>query len=268
MTLREQTEAIRERGEKALVPFLTAGFPDEETFLRLLTSAAQAGCDVIEIGIPFSDPIADGPVIQESSQQALANGMSLSKALKLAARASATNSAALVIMSYFNPILQMGIARFAARARGAGVAGVIVPDVPFEESPEIRRALNENGVAFVDFIAPTSGSQRIARIARAADGFLYLVSLTGVTGVRAALSRGLGDFVARVRAETGLPLYVGFGVSNRAQAGQVTRHADGVIIGSALIKIIQAARTNTDAVEQVGAFLAEIKQAIEDSDGS
>ena len=231
MMLRDQAQAMKARGEKGLVPFLTAGFPDEETFLDLLGAASDAGCPVIEIGIPFSDPIADGPIIQESSKVALENGMSLRRALALAKKASQTSSATLVVMSYFNPILRMGIEAFARAAADAGIGGVIVPDVPLEESTELRRELARCGAAFIDLIAPTSGTRRIQRITAAADGFVYLVSVAGVTGMRSSLSSDLGGFVSRVRAHTDLPLYVGFGVSTPEQAREASRHADGVIVG-------------------------------------
>ncbi|MCK4546835.1 MAG: tryptophan synthase subunit alpha [Candidatus Eisenbacteria sp.] len=265
MMLRDLTRSLKTRGEKGLAPFLTAGFPDDETFLRLLGAASSAGCRMIEIGIPFSDPIADGPVIQESSKRALEAGMTLRKALALAEKASKTVPAALVFMSYFNPILRMGLEEFSGCARRCGVSGVIVPDVPVEEAGEIRRALSENGIPLIDLVAPTSSGSRIERIASAADGFLYLVSVTGVTGVRSALSGDLGGFVERVRERTELPLYVGFGVSTPEEARETARHADGVIVGSALIRIIQGARTNDEAVEKVGAFLKNMKQAMNES---
>jgi tryptophan synthase alpha chain len=260
--LRELTRSMREAGEKALVAFLTAGYPDEETFLRLLDAASRAGCQIIEIGIPFSDPIADGPVIQESSKRALDGGMTLRKALALAGRASETNPSALVFMSYVNPILRMGVERFAEEASRAGVSGVVVPDVPFEESPDIRCTLGKSGITFVDLVAPTSSEDRVASIAEGADGFLYLVSLTGVTGVRSALSGELGDFVQRVRAHTDVPLYVGFGISGPELAAQAAEHADGVIIGSAIIRIVQSSETSDEAVENVRSFLTDVKRAI------
>jgi tryptophan synthase alpha chain len=262
MMLRDQALAMKARGEKGLVPFLTAGFPDEETFLGLLQAASDAGCPVIEIGIPFSDPIADGPVIQESSKVALEKGMSLRRALALAATASETNSATLVVMSYFNPILQMGVKSFAERAEGAGIRGVIVPDVPLEESTDLRPDLSHRGVALVDLIAPTSSTGRIQKITATADGFVYLVSVAGVTGMRSSLSSDLGSLVTRVRAHTDLPLYVGFGVSTPEQAREVSEQADGVIVGSALIRTIQEARTSKGAIRRVGNLLKEMKRAM------
>lgn len=261
--LREATQSARARGRKALVPFLTAGFPDEETFLALLVAASRAGADVIEIGIPFSDPIADGPIIQASSQRALRAGASLAKALDWAARAAPKVSAALVFMSYVNPLLRMGIKRFADRAAAAGVTGVIIPDLPVEESAEIRGIVEASGLVLVDLVAPTSGPERIARIAAVADGFLYLVSVAGVTGTRNALAGGLGGFATRVRAETSLPLYVGFGISSPRQAAEAARHTDGIIIGSALLQRIQDAPAPGEAVGAAERFLKEVRQAID-----
>ena len=257
--------SMRSRGEKGLVPFFTAGYPDEETFLRLIRAASDAGCKVIEIGVPFSDPIADGPAIQESSSRALENGISLNRTLELAVQAREKTSARLVLMGYFNPVLQMGLERFARRAGEAGVAGVIIPDVPLEESTDIRKVLEKEEVTFVDLVARTSSADRIKAIAGCAKGFLYLVSVTGVTGVRSPLSKDLEAFVARVREEADIPLYVGFGVSNRDLAVQAVHRADGVIIGSALIRIIQSAATAEAAVTHVKNFLEDIHQAINPS---
>ena len=263
MTLADLTRSIRADGGKALVPFFTAGYPDTETSLRLVTSASRLGCPVIEIGVPFSDPIADGPLIQESSRRALENGMTLRKALALAERASASVSAALVVMSYVNPIFRMGIECFAEHARASGVSGVILPDVPIEESEDIRRLLAERGIALIDLVAPTSSETRIKRITACASGFLYLVSLTGVTGVRSALAADLESFIGRVRKESDLPLYVGFGVSTPDQARDVASRADGVIVGSALIRIIRSAKTGEEAVIGVERFLKQMNQAVQ-----
>jgi len=259
------TSACRQDGVKALVPFFTAGYPDEATFLELVAAAGRAGCPVIEIGVPFSDPIADGPVIQASSQAALARGMSLRRALDLTAEAAASTPAALVLMGYLNPILRLGLDAFADAARQAGISGVIVPDVPLEESAPIRRALATAELTLVDLVAPNSDPDRIARIGAVAGGFLYLVSLTGVTGSRAVFGHDLDDFVGRVRRGSDLPLYVGFGVSDREQAERVTRRADGVIIGSALIRIIQSAPDPGAAVARVERFLGEIARALNGS---
>lgn len=269
MTLREVTSSARESGAKALVPFFTAGYPDEATFVDLLNAAADAGSTAIEVGIPFSDPIADGPAIQESSEHALRGGMSLERALGLSAEWSARADTPLAIMSYVNPILSYGLQRFATAAESSGVSGLIVPDVPVEESDEIRRACARHapGLSYINLVAPTSGGDRIDRLAAGADGFLYLVSLTGVTGARiglaADLAADLAAFIDRVRAKASVPLYVGFGVSTPDQAKAVSGAADGVIIGSRLIQIIKEARGRTETVRNVGAFLQSVRAAID-----
>ncbi|MFH1845308.1 MAG: tryptophan synthase subunit alpha [bacterium] len=256
------TNDIRSAGKKSLVPFFTAGYPDERTFLQLLDGAAEAGCRLLEVGVPFSDPIADGPVIQVSSQQALAGGMTLTRTLDLCAEAGDRTGAALVLMGYLNPILALGLTTFAARARQAGVAGVIIPDVPLEESTEIRTVLTGEGITFVDLVAPTSGPQRCARIAEVARGFLYLISVAGVTGSRVEFDQAVARFGDEVKRYCRLPLYVGFGVSDRQQAVAICRWADGAIIGSELIRIIQAAAGSEWAVAAVREFLVDINLAI------
>jgi len=265
MSLRERTEGLREAGTKALVPFFTAGYPDEETFTEVVRAASMSGCRVMEVGIPFSDPMADGPVIQESSKVALAGGMTLARAIELTRALSEETGVHFVFMSYINPILRMGFAEYAAAAAEAGVTGTIIPDLPIEESAEIRAEFARHGVALVDLVAPTSGEERIGRIAKVADGFLYLVSLTGVTGARSALAQDLTGFIAAVRRAASLPLYVGFGVSTPDQAAQIAKLADGVIIGSALVKIIQSASSRHEALSNVGRFLQEVGAAMEAS---
>jgi len=262
MNLTGMTEAMRQKGEKALVPFLTAGYPDESTFLGLVEAAAGAGCRLMEIGIPFSDPIADGPVIQASSEKALANGMTLRRAIALAAEARRNAGIDIVLMGYVNPILRMGVAEFADSAREAGVAGAIIPDVPGEESAGIRRTLAEGGLTLIDLVAPTSSNGRIEAITKSAEGFVYLVALTGVTGSSTPAAGGLGAFAGKVREHTKLPLYAGFGISTPEHAARAVRHADGVIIGSALIRIIESSRSSGEAVAAAGGFLRDIHQAI------
>ena len=261
--LGDVTRRLMDRDEKALVAFLTAGFPDERTFVELAVGASRAGADIIEIGIPFSDPIADGPTIQASSEAALARGMTLTRALELAGEVAGRVDTPLVAMSYLNPLLNMGLEKFTETAAGSGISGAILPDVPLEESTDIRRIVRAGGLALIDLVAPTSSARRVARIADAADGgaFLYLVAVTGVTGAAAAPPADLEPFVARVRGESRLPLYVGFGVSTQAQARQVTRLADGVIIGSQLVRLAGDGPAR-DAPGRVAAFLTGVKEAI------
>jgi tryptophan synthase alpha chain len=260
--LGKHTAALRARGRKALVAFLTAGYPDEAAFADLVTAAADAGCDVIEIGVPFSDPIADGPVIQAASNAALARGVTLRSTLKHAAQLAPRVSAPLVCMSYINPILRMGIDSFAGEARESGFAGLILPDVSFEESGAFRPSLRARGLAYIDLIAPTSDDARVRSIAGASSGFVYLVSVTGVTGARTALPVGVSELTDRVRAATETPVYVGFGVSTPEHAADVAGHADGVIIGSRLMQLA-ADGNSAHAGRRVGEFLAAARKAID-----
>ncbi len=264
MRLERITREMRDAGRKALVPFFTAGYPDETTFLACVRAAAMAGCRVFEVGIPFSDPVADGPLIQASSQRALEGGMTLDRALDLTAQAADETGLAPVVMSYVNPILRKGLDAFAARAAEAGVAGVILPDVPVEESAAAAEALAAADLDLVALMAPTTDPDRAGAIAAASRGFLYLVSLTGVTGAALGGGEGLPDLVARARAATDLPCYVGFGVSTPEQARAAASAADGVIIGSALIKIIETAPSPTAAPALLRDFLGGVAAALED----
>lgn len=268
MNLRETTLSMQSSGVKAVVPFFTAGFPDEKTFLDLLACAARAGCRVIEIGIPFSDPIADGPVIQASSQVVLENGMTLEKSLALVREASMHVPAAFVVMGYMNPLLRMGLAAFAGAARESGVSGAIVADLPLEESDEVRRIFAGEAITLVDLVTPLSGPDRVDAIARRAEGFLYLVSFAGVTGAEKSIDTNLEALAAGLRERSDVPLYVGFGISTRDNARQAVRQTDGVIIGSALIRIIQASASSSEAVAAVESFLQDINQAVNNSRGS
>ncbi|MEZ4387303.1 MAG: tryptophan synthase subunit alpha [Candidatus Krumholzibacteriia bacterium] len=251
-TLEQLCRARRAAGEKALIPYVTAGFPDEATSLELLAACVARGCPVVEVGVPFSDPVADGPVIQRSSQHALERGMTLTRALHLV-REVADAGGAPVVMTYLNPILRLGLAGFAAAAARAGCTGVIVPDLSVEESPELRAALAAEGLGLVDLVAPTSGPERLGRIAPAAAGFLYLVAVAGVTGTRSALATDLAAFTDRVRIHTDLPLYVGFGIDGPARAREAAAVADGVIVGSAIVRRFL---DQPDARDGLGAALA------------
>ncbi len=264
--LTQLTERLRTEGIKPLVPFLTSGYPDEATFAGVLAAAASVGCPLVEIGIPFSDPVADGPVIQASSRQALAQGMTLSRTLELAADAQREHGLSVVLMGYLNPILKMGPDRFAAACGQACIAGVIIPDLPPEESSGFHNLLAENGADLVDLIAPTTHPSRLARNTVKAGGFLYLVSTTGVTGTGASATGDLASYVNRVRKVTSLPLYVGFGIATPDQAAQVARVADGAIVGSALIRTIDQA--GDDAVAAATKFLADMVQAMHPTKGS
>ncbi len=260
--LAETTRKLRATRRKALVAYLTAGYPDAATFAALVRVAVDAGADVIEVGLPFSDPIADGPVIQASSSAALAGGANVARALEAITRLASDVRAPIVVMSYVNPILRLGVDAFAREAARAGVAGVVLPDVSFEESPLFRPALKSAGLAYVDLVAPTSGEARARDIARASEGFVYAVSMTGVTGSRAAGRADAEDLVARVRAATDTPVYVGFGVSSPEAAAEIAATSDGVIIGSRLMQLAGDG-TASAAPGRVGDFVARVREQLD-----
>lgn len=230
------------RGRAALMPYYTIGYPDLQRSQEILEAIARAGADIIELGVPFSDPLADGPTIQHSTQVALEQGVNMPACLAGAARLRLSGvTQPLILMGYYNPILAYGVEGFVDAAAAAGVDGLIVPDLPPEEALELETACHQRGLALIFLLAPTSTPERIEAITARASGFIYLVSLTGVTGARQSLATDLQDFVERVRCHTSLPLAVGFGISTPEQAQQVAGLADGVIVGSALISAVEQA---------------------------
>ena len=233
--------ALRAAGRKALVPYVTAGHPDPERSVALLQGLADAGADVIEVGVPFSDPLADGPVIQASSQAALAHGVTFDTVLDLVNRARVAPP--VVLFSYLNPLLAAGPDAL-ARAADAGAHGVLVTDLPVGADPERERWFGEGPLAFIRLVAPTTPAARMREIATHGSGFVYLISRLGVTGMRADLPVELPDTVQRLRGVTALPICVGFGVTGPEQARAVARLADGVVVGSA---IVRAAGESVDA---------------------
>jgi len=244
----------------ACMPYFTLGYPQVQTSLEIIQAMATAGADLIELGIPFSDPLADGPTIQRSTQVALENGMNLQRCLEMVSALRAGGILQpLLLMSYINPLLSYGIERFTARAAQAGADGLIVPDLPPEESGELEQACQRHGLALVYLLAPTSTPQRIALAAERSTGFIYLVSVTGVTGARQSLPPDLADFIGRVRQATDKPLAVGFGIATPQQAQAVGRLADGVIVGSALINAVDQA---SDPCQAAGTFIHELTQAL------
>jgi tryptophan synthase alpha chain len=232
---------LRAARRTALMPYLMVGYPRRDSALELAPALEAAGADMFELGVPFSDPLADGATIQRAAERALANGIRLPDCLETIAALRARGlRAPIVPMGYYNPFLQYGIERFAADAAAAGADGLIVPDLPPEEAGDCQAACRARGLDLILFVAPTTPDARIDAIARVASGFLYCVALTGVTGARRELWPGLPDFLARVRRITDLPLVVGFGISSAAHVRQVGACADGAIVASALINRIDA----------------------------
>ncbi len=253
-------EGTHARGRAALMPYFTLGFPDPAASLDILEAISASGADILELGVPFSDPLADGPTIQRSTQIALEHGTTARRCLEMVSALRRRGVAQpLFLMSYTNPILAYGVRRFVADACAAGGDGFILPDQPPEEAAEMEAACREVGLALVYLLAPTSTQERIARVAARTTGFLYLVSLTGVTGAREGLPPDLEAFVGRVRAQALTPLAVGFGISTPEQARRVGKLADGVIVGSALI---QATMQAEEPVKAAGEFVRRLREAL------
>jgi tryptophan synthase alpha chain len=252
-------QLFREAGHPLLMPYAVGGYPDPESCLEIVRTYMRNGADLVELGIPFSDPLADGPVIQGASVVALRQGVRPADVLDIAGLA-AGEGARVVLLCYLNNILAFGAERFFDRCRKRGVLGVVVPDVPVEEAIELQATARTRGVDVILLAAPTSTETRLARIAAAASGFIYCVSTTGVTGARASLRTDLPDFVARIRRHTGLPLAVGFGVSTAGQADEVASYADGVIIGSALVDLVAKSRSLDEASAAIGHLLHQVRR--------
>lgn len=246
-------------GHKALIPYITVGYPSLEATLKVVPLLAETGADIVELGIPFSDPLADGVTIQKASFEALKNGVTVSKCLEVAKQVSRTVNIPLVFMTYFNLVFSYGGADFCRECAKSGVDGLIVPDLPPDEGGPMETACRENGLDLIYLLAPTSTDGRVRLVAQKSSGFIYLVSVTGVTGARQSLSVNLEGFIARVRRAARQPLCVGFGISTPEQAGEVARLADGVIVGS---KIIQLMEKGDDFLE-LKRFVASLRQAID-----
>lgn len=252
--------AARSHGRAALIVYYTLGYPTTQASLDILESIARSGADLIELGLPFSDPLADGPTIQHSAQVALEQGMSMARCLESAARLRARGvEQPLLLMGYINPILAYGVERFVYDAAAAGADGLIIPDLPPEEAADVETACRSAGLANVFLLAPTSTAERIAIVTSHSSGFVYLVSIAGTTGVKETLPSNLHQFIQRVRPHTDLPLAVGFGISTPQQANLVGQIADGVIVGSA---VVSAAGRNGDPAGAVARFVGSLREAL------
>ena len=253
---------LKQKKEKALVVYLTAGDPDLQTTRGLILAVEESGVDVIEIGVPFSDPTADGPVIQAASQRALRRGVTLSGILDMIESLREVSDIPIVLFGYFNPIFSYGNERFAARAKRAGVDGILVVDLPPEESHELRQHTDRAGLDFISLIAPTTNDDRIAKIANNATGFLYYISITGVTGTAQPLMQSIKVDVERIRKISALPLVIGFGISTPVQAAEIASCADGVVIGSAFVRLIEENGAKDDLIQIASSFTKDIKKAL------
>ena len=260
--LREKFAVAAEQGRAAFVPYVTGGYPNDATCLELVRALDALGSEVIEVGIPFSDPLADGPTIQLSSQKALEAGATPAKVLQSMAQAAKEVSAALVAMTYVNPVLAMGYHEFARRAADSGVSGVIIPDLPPEEAGVWLEACDQHGLAPVFMAAPSTPMSRLERIQAVGDGFLYYVSMDGVTGSDLELGPQRLEAMQKVRVASSLPVAVGFGVATPAQAAALAPVADGVVVGSALVRLVHQADTPDAAVQAVSDLAGELRGAL------
>jgi len=245
---------LKQQGRRGFIPFITAGDPDLAITEQILIELAHAGATVIELGVPFSDPMADGPVIQRASERALKNSFSLAELLEMVARARTRIDTPIILFSYFNPLLQFGIKRLAHRAKASGVDGVLVTDLSPEESGELETELRAHSLDMIFLVAPTSTDERLKLVAEHASGFVYAVARTGVTGTRETVSVEAEKLVKRMRKFTSLPIAVGFGISSAQQVKDVQRYADAVVVGSAIVAEMERLTDASDLARKIGEF--------------
>ena len=255
-------DAARSQGGCAFLPFLTAGYPDVPTCIDLLRAVAENGADVIEVGLPFSDPLADGPTIQQSSQIALENGVTPFTVFDIIEKSGKTINTPIVIMTYCNPIFRIGAREFASRASQAGTAGVILADLPPEEADEWLEAADNFNLATIFLVAPTTPYERVKLVASKSSGFLYYVSMTGVTGSGSVFSNGILEGVRQARELSSIPVAVGFGVSTPQHARMLAKESDGVIVGSALIREIDKKDSPKDQIDAVSRLVNSLSSAV------
>ena len=257
-------QKLKSDGKKGLIPFVTAGDPELSSTLPILHALVESGADIIELGIPFSDPMADGPVIQRASERALANGMTLLACLKIVQEFRLTNQVTpIVLMGYANPIEHMGIAVFTQRAKEAGVDGVLVVDYPPEECTEFAGILKNAGISPIFLLAPTSSQERINHVSQASSGYIYYVSLKGVTGASNVNISEVATITDQIRAKTSTPLAIGFGIRDAESAKKLSQSADAVIIGSKLVQILEESSSDT-RLQSLKSFIRDIRKALDD----
>ncbi|MBI5809575.1 MAG: tryptophan synthase subunit alpha [Deltaproteobacteria bacterium] len=256
---------LMERGDKALITFITAGDPDIGATKRLVLLLERSGADIIELGIPFSDPMADGPTIQASSERAVKNGTTLSVVLNLVRDIRKKSGIPVVLFGYYNPIFSYGLKKFARDAKAAGVDGVLVVDLPPEEDGELKSELDREGVDLILLLTPTSDDRRMRLVASKANGFIYFVSVTGVTGARKNLPTHIPGYIKEIRKYTRLPVAVGFGISTPHQAKEAAAYADAVVVGSALVNVIArdgASRDRAGLLKDAAMFVSSLKKGM------
>ena len=258
----EKFDRLREKKEKAFIPFITLGYPDLSCTENLVLELEKRGADLIELGIPFSDPLADGSIIQRASHEALRNGVTLKGAIKLVEQLRKKTQIPLVFMGYYNPILKMGEKRFANRAHQAGVDGVIVADLPPEEAVSLSQSARESGLALIFLLTPVSPDRRIKLISLKSQGFIYCVSYTGITGEGKGKEKKLRSLLEKIRTFSPTPVAVGFGISSPREAEAISHFADGVIVGSAIIRKIMENKNQKDMVNKVGEFALSLCESI------
>ncbi len=261
--LKNTFNRLRKKNETALIPYIMAGDPDLATTKTLILEMEKAGCDIIEIGAPFSDPLADGPTIQKAAIRSLRNRTSIADVLGLVSDVRKTSKIPLILMTYYNLIFKYGEERFVNDAAAAGLDGIILPDLPPEEAGGLIPPAKKAGLDMIFLLAPTSTDERIKLVCRLSQGFVYYVSLTGVTGARAGVQSSVRDSLRKIKQATDKPVAVGFGISTPDQAAQVSQWgADGVIVGSALVKVIEEHAASPDVVSRAAAFVKALKQGV------
>jgi tryptophan synthase alpha chain len=267
MNLIDQTFArLREEGKTALMPFVSVGDPDLDLSLDILKQLQKSGADMIELGVPYSDPLADGPVIQRASERALRSSVTLRDCILMAERARAEGvTIPLILFTYYNPVLQFGLEPFFELVKEKGISGLIIPDLPLEEDGEVRTMSENYGIHLIPLVAPTS-RDRVTAIAKRAKGFVYCVSSLGVTGVRAEFHNDIDNFLATVREATDLPISIGFGISSREQVERFQALCEGVVVGSAIVRVIEESlpllhdpATKAEGLQRIGQFVSQLK---------
>ena len=260
----EKFAELKKNRKKALITFITAGDPDMEMTSELIPEMEKSGADIIELGVPFSDPMADGPTIQKASERALAAGTTLKSILAMVKSVRRVTQVPIILMGYFNPVYRYGVRKFVDDAVDAGVDGVLLVDLPPEEARLFKEDADAKGLDVIFLLAPTSDDGRIEKVARIGSGFIYYVSVTGVTGARKSVDDSVFATVRKIRKQVNLPVAVGFGIADPSQAGKVAEVADGVVVGSALVKLFEEYR-GEDLKKRVGQFISDLKRGISES---